>query len=147
MKKIIKKITMMKRLDFVAGLAMSGAIIFLFAFTPTPQNQVWTAPSTAEKLKNPVESNATSLAAGKLLYTKNCYDCHGKKGKGDGPKSGDLDKSPVDFTKAVFQKQSDGAMFWKLTEGKKPMPSFKKDLTDEQRWQLVNYMRTLEIKK
>lgn len=126
------------------GFLVSGAIILLFAFTPL--QQIWDAPATAGKVSNPVASNASSIAAGKIIYTKNCYDCHGKKGKGDGPKSGDLDKGPKDFTKAIFQDQSDGALYWKITEGRKPMPSFKKDLSNEQRWQVVNYVRTLGVK-
>ena len=142
MKKRINQITKMK----LQGFIVAGAIIFLFAFS-TMQQQPWTAPPAAAKVANPVASDAKSLDAGKLLYIKNCNDCHGKKGKGDGPKSGDLDKSPKDFTKEQFQSQSDGILFWKMTEGRKPMPSFKKDLTAEQRWQVINYIRTLAIKK
>ena len=37
----------------------------------------------------------------------------------------------------------DGEIYWKITEGRKPMPSFKNQLSDEQRWQLVNFLRTL----
>ena len=126
----------------IAG-AVSGTILLLSSFSPLPQSKVWTAPATAAKVSNPVASDAKSIEAGKALYTKNCNDCHGKKGKGDGPKSGDLEKSPQDFTKEDFQKQADGILFWKITEGRKPMPSFKKDLTEEQRWQVINYVRTL----
>ncbi len=128
------------------GLVIIGTVIatitFLFSFRP-PQASIWTAPSSAVKMTNPVVVDAKSLEAGKAIYTKNCNDCHGKKGKGDGPKSGDIDKSPQDFTKEAFQKQTDGGLFWKITEGRKPMPSFKKDLTDLQRWQVINYVRTL----
>ena len=128
------------------GLVIIGTVIatitFLFSFRP-PQASIWTAPSSAVKMTNPVVVDAKSLEAGKSIYTKNCNDCHGKKGKGDGPKSGDIDKSPQDFTKEAFQKQTDGGLFWKITEGRKPMPSFKKDLTDLQRWQVINYVRTL----
>jgi len=55
--------------------------------------------------------------------------------------------SPNFFTKEQFQKQPDGSLFWQITEGRKPMPSFKKDLSEEQRWQVINYVRTLGIKK
>lgn len=126
------------------GLFLLVCVILLFAFIP--MQQPWTAPAAACSVANPVPSNAASLDAGKLLYTKNCYNCHGKKGKGDGPKSGDLDKSPKDFTKATFQSQTDGSLFWKMTEGRKPMPSFKKDLNPTERWQVINYIRTLAVK-
>lgn len=136
-----KQKSKMKLPGFIITGAVTGAITLLFAFTP--DNKEWIAPPAAAKVTNPVASDAKSIEAGKAIYTKNCYDCHGKKGKGDGPKSGDLDKNPKDFTKAEFQSQSDGALFWKITEGRKPMPSFKKDLNDEQRWQVINYVRTL----
>ena len=145
MKKNISQVSKMKLPGFILTGTITGAIILLFAFASMQQS--WTAPPSADKVTNPVASDAQSLAAGKILYTKNCFDCHGKKGKGDGPKSGDLDKSPKDFTKEDFQKQTDGGLFWKITQGRKPMPSFKKDLSEEQRWQVTNYMRTLGIKK
>ena len=107
------------------------------------QQKPWVAPDSNAKVANPVKSDAASLEAGKALYTKTCKECHGTKGKGDGPKTEELDKVPGDFTKADFQKQTDGAIFWKMTEGRKPMPSFKKDFSETQRWQLVNYLRTL----
>jgi mono/diheme cytochrome c family protein len=147
MKENIKQISKIKLSRFIIIGTIAGAIILMAAFTPMQQSVEWIAPASAGMVKNPVASNAQSIAAGKIIYTNNCYDCHGKKGKGDGPKSGDLEKNPKDFTKEVFQKQTDGSIFWKITEGRKPMASFKKDLTEEQRWQVINYVRTLEIKK
>ncbi len=139
----MNKIGQIKLPGFILTGAIAGTITLLFAFAPMPQTKDWVAPPSAEKVSNPVTSDASSIEAGKNIYKKNCYDCHGKKGKGDGPKSAELDKNPQDFTKAEFQKQSDGALFWKITEGKKPMPSFKNELTKEQRWQVINYVRTL----
>ncbi len=129
---------------FIVTGTIGGAIMLLFAFTPIPQqSKVWTAPASAAKVTNPVASDSKSIDAGKIIYKNKCYDCHGKKGKGDGPKSGDLDKNPQDFTKEDFKKQTDGDLFWKISEGKKPMPAFKNELTKEQRWQVINYVRTL----
>jgi mono/diheme cytochrome c family protein len=129
-----------------AGI-IAGVVFLLYSFAPAQQDKEWIAPPEAYKKVNPVASNAQSIADGKEIYTKNCYDCHGLKGKGDGPKSGDIEKSPGNFTKEDFQKQTDGSVFWKISEGKKPMPSFKKDLTETQRWTVINYVRTLGIKK
>ncbi len=128
---------------FIATGAIIGGISLLFAFVPAPDNKTWTAPATADKETNPMASNAATIDAGKSVYKSKCIDCHGPKGKGDGPKSADLDKNPQDFTKAEFQKQSDGSLFWKIAEGRKPMPSFKGELSKEQRWQVVSYIRTL----
>ena len=145
MKSIIRQLGKGNLMDLFLFGTIAGTVLFLFAFAP--KQQVWTAPAAAAKVANPIASNAQSIAAGKVLYIKNCNDCHGKKGKGDGPKSGDLDKSPKDFTKEAFQSQADGILFWKMTEGRKPMPSFKKDLSEEQRWQVINYVRTLGAAK
>ena len=95
-------------------------------------------------MKNPYAGKETPQA--KELYTKNCTQCHGPKGKGDGPKAEELEKAVEDISTAKFNEQSDGSIFWKITEGKKPMPSFKLELTEDQRWQLVNYLRELKPK-
>jgi mono/diheme cytochrome c family protein len=127
-------------------IILTSATVLCFAFTRAPleiQTDKWPTPDAAAKKANPVASDDKSIAAGKTIYINNCKSCHGTKGKGDGPKSSELDKEPTDMTKADFIKQSDGALFYKITEGKKPMPSFKKDLTEELRWQVINYVRTL----
>ena len=144
MKKNSPQLKQLKLPGFIITGTIAGAITLLFAFAPMPQTKEWIAPAAAEKEKNPIPSDAASIEAGKNIYKKSCNDCHGKKGKGDGPKSGELDKSPQDFTKEAFQKQSEGALFWKITEGRKPMPSFKHDLNKDQRWQVLNYIRTLK---
>jgi mono/diheme cytochrome c family protein len=96
-------------------------------------------------MANPVKSDASSIANGKTLFTQHCQSCHGKKGKGDGPKAAQLDTECGDFTTADFQKQSDGAIFYKTSEGRKDMPSFKKKIPEQDDiWAVVNYVRTLK---
>jgi mono/diheme cytochrome c family protein len=105
----------------------------------------WPVPEKYQKMANPVKSDAASLATGKELYGKHCASCHGKKGKGDGSKAAQLDTDPGDFSTAEFQKQSDGALYYKTFEGRKDMPSYKKKITDpEEIWAVVNYVRTLK---
>lgn len=108
------------------------------------QQKEWKAPASADAKKNPLTTDATTIAAGKTVYVKECQSCHGKKGKGDGPSAKDLDIPAGDFSKATMQSQSDGALFWKTSEGRKPMPSFKKKLNETQIWQTIVYMRTLK---
>ncbi|TAK45753.1 MAG: c-type cytochrome [Saprospiraceae bacterium] len=110
---------------------------------PAPKSGVWTAPASAKAVKNPVPSDAASLAAGKKAFEKECVSCHGKKGKGDGPNAATLEKAPASLLSDRVASQTDGEIFWKITEGKKPMSSAKKTLTEEQRWQVVNYVRQL----
>lgn len=90
---------------------------------------------------NPVAMSEASLAAGKQVWGKECASCHGDTGAGDGSQAKKLEvKIPplVDI-----RAQSDGALFWKITSGRRPMPGYRKTLNDEQRWHLVNYMRSL----
>ena len=103
----------------------------------------WVAPSRAAKKPNPVASTPDSLAKGKAFYTRECASCHGPSGRGDGPKAGTLAQKPRDLSDPGIQGQSDGSIFWKLTEGKSPMPTYAKSSEDE-RWSVINYVRTLK---
>ena len=138
MKVLLQKITRKKLLtiSLLLMIAIIGSAFF--------QQKEWKAPASADAKKNPLTADATTLAAGKAVYVKECQSCHGKKGKGDGPSAKDLDIPAGDFSKVTMQSQSDGALFWKTSEGRKPMPSFKKKLTEEKIWQTVIYMRTLK---
>jgi len=96
-------------------------------------------------MANPVKSDATVLAEGKELWAKHCQSCHGKSGKGDGPKAAQLKTQPEDLGAAIIQKQPDGAIFYKTSEGREDMPSFKKKIPDQDEiWTLVNYVRTFK---
>src|SRR3954451_21653941 len=106
----------------------------------------WRVPGHAGQITNPIAANAQSLAAGKTLYQKQCQSCHGRSGKGDGPGAADLKEMPSDLSDSTLWNQSDGELFWKITEGKKPMPTFRKLMNNEQRWHVVNFIRTLAPK-
>jgi mono/diheme cytochrome c family protein len=108
--------------------------------------QGWQAPVDAAKVKSPIPSDKISIDAGKKIFTGKCLSCHGSLGKGDGPMFKVLKKKPQDLTSAQVQSQSDGALFWKITKGQTPMPTFGKSLTDKERWNVVNYIRTLSAK-
>lgn len=125
---------------FTVTLLLTGVIGSAFLY----QQQEWKAPTTADSKKNPLTADVATLEAGKKIYASECLSCHGKKGKGDGASAKDLDIPAGDFTKATTQGQSDGALYWKVSKGRKPMPSFKKKLNETQIWQSIVYMRTLK---
>jgi mono/diheme cytochrome c family protein len=105
----------------------------------------WPVPDKYKTMKNTVASDAESIAAGKTLWTTHCKSCHGTKGLGDGPKAAQLKTEPGDFSKAETQSQADGALFYKISEGRDDMPSFKKKIPDQDDiWSIVNYLRTLK---
>lgn len=120
--------------------------ISLVAFTnKTADQKPWTVPDAAKNKANPVKSDAASIADGKALYNQHCKSCHGTKGKGDGPKAAQLDTESGDFSLAAFQAQTDGALFYKTSEGRKDMPSYKKKIPEANDiWAVVNYLRTLK---
>ena len=100
------------------------------------------APKEANTVKNPFAGKG-GLPASKILYVANCGPCHGEKGKGNGPAAPGLNPKPADHTSAGVQSETDGSLFWKVSNGHNPMPSYKKIFSDQQRWELINFIRTL----
>jgi mono/diheme cytochrome c family protein len=107
----------------------------------------WIAPVEAKNMKNPVQPTKASIEKGKVIYEKKCASCHGVKGDGKGPASVGLSPKPTNFKEVHGEKMTDGEHFWKITTGKGPMPSFAKDLTEEERWHVINYISTFGKKK
>lgn len=138
--------TALKSTLLAVPLITVSALILSFTWQQTRPMAVFTAPASAEALKNPVKGDANATLAGQKLYKQQCAACHGDKGKGDGAASAALSKPPANHTSAAVQKLSDGALFWMITNGNNPMPTYK-SMTETQRWQLVNYIRTLAATK
>lgn len=125
-------------------LTLSSMLVASFAQGPSGgMAEEWEAPARAARIRNPVAAHQKSIAAGKVIYQQECLACHGNMGKGNGPAAIALERRPGDLSMPMMREHSDGALFWKITEGRRPMPSFKKLLTDDERWQVVDYIRTL----
>lgn len=103
------------------------------------QDAGWQAPAAAMSRPNPLASRPEAAAGGEKLFKRNCVECHGENG------SGLAKKNAADLLLPEVQAQSDGTLFWKITNGNtdRGMPSFSR-LPELQRWQLVLYMRTLK---
>ncbi len=136
-----------KRVSILLGLI--AGTIFLMSYTEIKiqSKAPWVAPASADTIKNLLKGKADAIVAGKKIYTTYCVVCHGDKGKGDGIAAAGLTPRPADHSSAKFQNQSDGAIYWKLTNGRAPMASYDKTLTLSQRWQVIKYMRTLKAAK
>ena len=105
----------------------------------------WVVPEEARTVENPVAATDGALAAGKTAYQARCASCHGDAGKGDGRATRFIRPAPADFaTEEARDRMTDGEIFYKITEGKKPMPGMARTLTEEERWQVVHYVRTLQ---
>lgn len=127
-------------------LRVLGLLTITAASVPELPAQVddatWNVPPRAARQQNPVPRDEGALARGRQLYEKECLACHGPRGRGDGPKAADLTVDPGNLAGRRVQKQPDGTLFWKITEGLQPMPSFR-ELAERDRWMLVHYLRTL----
>jgi len=108
------------------------------------QAKPWDAPANFKTMKNPVAKGDASNKAGLALYTKNCASCHGKAGLGDGVKARALKTSAGDFSGALYQNQTDGEHFYKTKTGRGEMPKYEGKLSDEDIWNIINYMRTFK---
>jgi len=112
------------------------------SFSQNPSYQTdpdWRPPDEAANKINPLAGKSQAVAGGKKLFLRNCAECHNNDG------SGILKKHSADFQLARVQQQSDGSLFWKMTNGNpdRGMPSFSK-LPELERWQLVLFLRTLK---
>ena len=133
---------LLKPLVFVL---VSAFFVSIFSGFSLFQQKPWPVPDNYKNMKNPVAADATSIAEGKSLYATHCKSCHGAKGLGDGNKAAQLKTEPGNFSTADFQSQTDGSLFYKTSEGRDDMPNFKKKIPDaDERWALVNYMRTFK---
>lgn len=119
---------------------------FWYCRNPASVSQDWKAPPEADQLFNPLINEMVAEQKGRELYMAYCSSCHGQTGYGDGAAGGPLTKKPANFHEEKVRKQRQGAIFWKISNGNGNMPPFKESLTEDQRWQLVSYIRSLSDK-
>jgi mono/diheme cytochrome c family protein len=131
----------LKYLIIFIGFLFAGSLV-----SAQTKGSKWEPPKAADNIKNPVTPDAASLKEAKTLYTSYCTPCHGDKGKGDGVAAAGLAVKPADHSSVNIQNKTDGALYWEMSEGHNPMPSYKQLFIEKQRWQLVNYIRTLAKK-
>ena len=121
-----------------------SAAVLLLSGTLVAQTKPWVVPANFKSMKNPIAMSDASTKAGQTLYAKTCAACHGKTCLGDGPKAKSLKTITTDFSKAESQNQTDGEHFYKTKTGRADMPKYEGKLSDDDIWNIVNYMRTLK---
>jgi mono/diheme cytochrome c family protein len=129
-------VTRMRILVTICAVCAAGFLVAQNTdYRPDPG---WQAPAETSKLTNPLTPTPDAVGGGRKLFLRNCAECHGQSGEGK-------KKHAADLQLPVVQDQSDGALFWKITNGNpvRKMPSFSR-LPESQRWQLVLWLRTLK---
>jgi mono/diheme cytochrome c family protein len=129
------------------GLLVAFFIVVLAGGTVLYSFSDWSGRARAKKLQNPFPTTPEALSSARLDYAAHCQSCHGVSGDGKGERAERLSIAPADFGDAhAMGLQADGELFWMITEGHKPMPAFRGTMTDEQRWHLVDYVRSFATK-
>jgi mono/diheme cytochrome c family protein len=130
----------LRKLLFAALLLL---ICILVVYWLTQENKPWIVPAEYKSLKNPLPPSGTNLHAARQIYGDECAQCHGEHGQGDGPQAKSNFPLPADLTDPkLLRNVTDGEIFYQISEGRRPMPSFKRRLTPDQRWQLVLLVRS-----
>ena len=116
------------------------------SFIGITQVDRWKAPEEAKKLKNPTKAQekSASILRGAKIFKFRCMVCHGQKGKGDGIGGKALTPKPQNLTLKMVKNQTDGELFWKVSNGRNDMIKWEPILLKEQRWDVVNYIKTLK---
>jgi mono/diheme cytochrome c family protein len=126
---------------FFTVLAIAAILILYSAIHSTPWS--WPVPEEAKQLKNPLRPSQAAINSARKIYLDKCANCHGETGKGDGRDAARYDPQPADFTDPKrMNGVTDGELFYKISEGKKPMPVFKTKLSEDDRWELVLLVRS-----
>ncbi|HZQ34491.1 MAG TPA: CopD family protein [Dehalococcoidia bacterium] len=122
----------------ISGFVVVGLVVVVAGIGKSSQ--------TGSLVQNPVPADERSVADGKAIYAQNCVICHGATGHGDGPGAAALNPKPLDLTVHVGL-HPDGQLFDWISNGipRTSMPPWKDKLSAQQRWDLINYLRTLSV--
>lgn len=135
----------MERIE--ANKRRSGAVFPLLSFalllcaTACDSGPDWGMPPAAKNRPNPVPI-AQNVSATKSLYADRCARCHGAQGAGDGPDASLYKPLPSSLASEDIRQSTDGELFWKISKGRRPMPGYESELSEQQRWALVNLIRS-----
>ena len=94
---------------------------------------------------NPVSADQISLQRGAILYEIHCQLCHGAQGHGDGQLAQYFDRTPQNLTGPQITAEFDGSVYLTIIQGFGQMPSLVENLTPRERWDVINFVRTLPL--
>ena len=136
MRSILLIIRRAAALALVAAMLQTGIPVIVGAHS-------WKAPAAAAKKANPVTPDDASVQRGQKTYRKYCLMCHGPFAQGDGLAARSLDVQPADLVERL-KSHSEGDFYWKIMNGRLPMPGFKDQMTDQEVWDTINFIKSLK---
>jgi mono/diheme cytochrome c family protein len=126
----------------VEGTLPRGHVPYPFA---AAGNKLEDAKAVGTQLGNPLPYTVDGMKRGQTRFARFCFPCHGSKGEGDGPVTGpNRFPSPPSLNTDQARGYADGTIFHILTKGVNKMPSYAQQLTPEERWQAILYVRALQ---
>jgi len=136
----------MKKIFSAVILLVLASVLLAGCSTPEESGKGVDIPTDYANLSSPLAGSADSALAGKAVYAENCAVCHGEGGRGDGVSATGLDPKPAKLMSA--DEAGDAYLFWRIAEGgeaeQSAMPAFKSVLSEDQIWQVIEYLKTLE---
>lgn len=137
------------KLDWVSFMEIQPAFQPMYNPLPVPAGSIPIDGSVYVPSEgvpaNPIPAEAASIARGMELYHINCIHCHGPLGKGDGTVAIYLQNKPANLTGLPVRALSDGGIFLTISDGiQGKMPALNENLTVRERWDVVNYVRSLK---
>src|SRR6266542_6327288 len=130
-------------LSFVCRVSILVLVVGIACTVAALAQGAWVAPDSAKSMKNPLPSDKKTVEQGEKVAKINCVSCHGAKGKGDGVAAAALNPKPADWTSGRVQEETDGELFWKISNGRGPMPPWK-HLPENDRWAVIQFIRSLK---
>ena len=120
-------------------LKYSNLLILFLLLTSSVIAQIWDVPEDKKAVLSPFKFDDVSRKQGEILFQRNCISCHGEPGKGNFVK---INPEPGDMVSEKFSKLKDGEFFYKMSNGRGPMPRFMDRLKETERWQIISFIRT-----
>jgi mono/diheme cytochrome c family protein len=134
----------MSRSRSCQAIVMTLLSVLVLTGTVLAQGQgPWVAPASEKAKKNALPNDKKVVEQGEKVAKMNCASCHGATGRGDGAAAVALNPKPADWTSGRVQDETDGELFWKISNGRGAMPPWK-HLPENDRWAVLRYIRTLK---
>ncbi len=132
-----------KSLIYSDGFGMRNPVEGTIARGHLPYQFIGNPDLAGEKLVNPIPVSKASLKLGQEKYDTYCSPCHDYHGTGQSRLRGQFPNPPSLHSDKV-RNWSDGRIFAVITEGQNVMPSYSTQLTEDERWSVINYIRVLQ---